>query len=451
MPLLEVDDFGLTARPSPASRPVLSQLQFLCEPGQIVGVTGPSGSGKTSLLMALSGNLDTWMPESQTTGAIRLHGHPTSPEVLREASFLVTESGRSQLSSLASTAIREMAVPLEMRGLPPSSVLRRSLRCVREAGIRRRMKAPLGELSGGEIARMNLAAAIGVRPTLLLFDSAFAEIDSAFRVKLIDWVRKACKSSGAAAVFAFSPSEVDHGFFDRVVELPSFDEPAFSTSVAAHSTSLLGPHPQVVSLQDLCFRFSPSEPLLFKNICLSMKQSDAVLLLGQNGSGKSTLGRLLAEELKPSSGEVRWSPPPGRASVQRMGMAPQDPDGWFCCKSIEEELLLGASGDDTSLSQRMAAALDLDRFRHLNPYDVPRCVRKRLSLAISVRARPLVVFWDEPTQYQDLRGLTCVVAGLELVRSASISVLCATHDNRLISAGSTFRSVHIIGDALVEE
>ena len=48
----------------------------------------------------------------------------------------------------------------------------------------------------------------------------------------------------------------------------------------------------------------PNKDLLFDNINLTINAHNKIALIGNNGSGKSTLLRIVAGELKPSSGHI---------------------------------------------------------------------------------------------------------------------------------------------------
>lgn len=56
-----------------------------------------------------------------------------------------------------------------------------------------------------------------------------------------------------------------------------------------------------ISVHQLCYVHADKEPL-FQNIDLTVNKGQRLALVGNNGSGKSTLLRILAGNLKPSSG-----------------------------------------------------------------------------------------------------------------------------------------------------
>jgi ABC-type protease/lipase transport system fused ATPase/permease subunit len=67
-PAARVTIEGLTYSLSGASRPILSNVSFGIEPGEVVGVIGPSGAGKSTLARHLVGVL------APVSGAVRLDG-----------------------------------------------------------------------------------------------------------------------------------------------------------------------------------------------------------------------------------------------------------------------------------------------------------------------------------------------------------------------------------------
>ena len=59
---------GLTFFPAPGAKPLLRNVSFRIEAGEVLGVIGPSGAGKSTLCRHLVGVL------SASSGAVRLDG-----------------------------------------------------------------------------------------------------------------------------------------------------------------------------------------------------------------------------------------------------------------------------------------------------------------------------------------------------------------------------------------
>ena len=155
--------------------PVLTDLSFTLEPGQVTALVGPSGSGKSSIARLLLG---LYAPQS---GRIILDGIPVEDwprDVLRERIALVPQEAGLFNTSLAGnisfpdTEARREDIELAMKlaGLDGSpNVFPDGLETrIGERGVR---------LSGGERQRIAIARAILRRPGLLIADEATSSLD----------------------------------------------------------------------------------------------------------------------------------------------------------------------------------------------------------------------------------------------------------------------------------
>jgi len=59
-----------------------------------------------------------------------------------------------------------------------------------------------------------------------------------------------------------------------------------------------------IDVQNVSFRYSRTDPFVFRNINLSIKQGESIGLIGPSGCGKSTLIKLLIGVLEPTEGEI---------------------------------------------------------------------------------------------------------------------------------------------------
>ena len=150
----------------------LRGLRLEVAAGEIVTLLGRSGSGKTTLLNLLAG-LD-----QPTRGRVEFEGADLST---------LGERGRTQLRRRrigfvfqffnllpTLTALENVALALELAGLPDGGRAAEALRAVGLQGKERRRP---GELSGGEQQRVALARAFAPSPRVLFADEPTGNLD----------------------------------------------------------------------------------------------------------------------------------------------------------------------------------------------------------------------------------------------------------------------------------
>ncbi len=155
------------------SPPALDGISLDLNSGESVVVAGLSGSGKSTLCLAASGLLETF-PAKRTGGEL-VRAESGGAGDLRVA--IVLQNFYSQITYLRPTVMEEIAFPCENMGLPREESARRvadAIERIRIGHIARRN--PL-ELSGGEKQKVVLAAAVAMKPDLLILDEPLSQLD----------------------------------------------------------------------------------------------------------------------------------------------------------------------------------------------------------------------------------------------------------------------------------
>jgi putative ABC transport system ATP-binding protein len=153
---------------------ILHPLTTTIERGQFVAIVGPSGSGKSTLLGLLAG-LD-----APTSGSVVIEGVD------------ITALGEDALAKLRGdkigfvfqffhlipslTAYENVAVPMEIKGVPNPGIRARAL--LEEVGLTDRGHHYPSQLSGGEQQRVALARALANDPPIVLADEPTGNLDS---------------------------------------------------------------------------------------------------------------------------------------------------------------------------------------------------------------------------------------------------------------------------------
>ena len=165
----------------------------------MVALLGPSGCGKTTLLRCIAGL------ERPDAGEVRLDGRPLSGQ----GTFVPPERRRIGMVFQDGALFPHLSVAGNVGyGLSRSERRGRrvaeALALVDLAGLGERMPA---SLSGGQAQRVALARALVTRPSVLLLDEPFSNLDTILRIQIRAEVQRLLADLGVTAVFVTHDQE----------------------------------------------------------------------------------------------------------------------------------------------------------------------------------------------------------------------------------------------------
>ena len=117
------------------------------------------------------------------------------------------------------TVRAELAFPLENRGWPAGAVARGVEEVALALGVEALLDRPTPELSGGELQRVALGAALAGRPRVVLLDEPTSQLDPVAGDELVWLLRRLNEEWGTAVVLAEHRLERCLAHADRVVIL----------------------------------------------------------------------------------------------------------------------------------------------------------------------------------------------------------------------------------------
>ena len=168
--------------------------------GGLVALLGPSGCGKTTLLRCVAGL------ERPDSGEVRVDDRVLSGP----ATFVAAERRRIGMVFQDAALFPHMSVTRNVAyGLPRRAPDRGArvadaLALVGLSGFEHRMPATL---SGGQLQRVALARALAPRPSVILLDEPFSNLDAPLRAELRVEVRRMLTSIDATALFVTHDQE----------------------------------------------------------------------------------------------------------------------------------------------------------------------------------------------------------------------------------------------------
>ncbi|HET8822192.1 MAG TPA: ATP-binding cassette domain-containing protein [Thermoleophilaceae bacterium] len=473
-PLVVAERFGYRYPESPG--PSLRDVTLTLEPGTFTVLAGVSGSGKSTLLRALSGLVP------------HFHGGEASGE-LAVGGLDVRDHGPGELAAVCGTVFQEpetqvvmggvraeLELPLEHRGQAAGAVARAVEETALGLGVAHLLDRRTDTLSGGELQRVAIAAAMVHDPPLLVLDEPTSQLDPVAGDELVWQLRRLNEDWGTAVVMAEHRLERCLPAADRVIamvdgepacdappgeflEWASRSHPALATP-AARLFSLAGLRPLPASVKDahaglraagvapqlehqpaaeegaprrkwwggrvdepehaLSLRDVWHEvedgPTILRGIDLALQPGERVALMGRNGAGKSTMLRLAKGLAEPTRGRVE------RAGD--VALLLQNPGDYLVHDHAVEDA--GAAG---------VAKAGLAGRQHANPRDLSGGERQRLALEVVLAGDgPAVVLLDEPTRGMDSVHRDELVARIRELAGGGAAVMVATHDTEFAAA-----------------
>ncbi len=150
---------------------VLHGLTFEVPRGRVVGLLGPSGCGKTTLMRAIVG------VQVIESGTVEVLGHPAGSRRVRDRVGYATQRPAVYLDL---TVRENLAYFARVIGAPKTDVAR----VLEQVDLTEYADRLAGTLSGGQLGRTNLAAALLGSPELVVLDEPTVGLDPVLRKEL---------------------------------------------------------------------------------------------------------------------------------------------------------------------------------------------------------------------------------------------------------------------------
>ena len=377
---------------------------FSCEvcAGQISLLLGPTGSGKSTILSLIKPEI---APQGRREGSIIVCGQEVS--TMTQAQSVDTIAFVPQATSQAlvcETPLKELAFGLENRGVSEKEMRRRIFETVSFFGMESLLHKRCNELSGGEQQLVALAAALVMRPKLLLLDEPTSQLDPFAQKSFTALLERVARELNVAVLVATHDVTAFEYLADARVCLGG-EKP---DALQADSSSRQALCPRS-SAPNQASTAADSTPVLeFSAVTFAYPQSEQLVL---------------------------------SKCSQSQGYIPQDPELLFTCQSVGEELAQwqqsGAYSDQDVQELLEASGLlartTYQKLMSSHPYDLSGGQQQLLALVKVLLTKARLLILDEPTKGLDVPTKDAVANLLSRAQSEGATIVIATHDMQLIS------------------
>ena len=477
--------------------PALREVTWDVADGEFVLLAGPSGSGKSTLLRCLNG-LVPHFSGGVLVGGVSVAGIDAvraGPRVLSRQVGFVAQDPEAQ--AVLDRVEGEIAFALENAAVSPDEMRLRVEEVLDLLDLTPLRDRRLHTLSGGERQRLAIAAALALRPRVLVLDEPTSQLDPQSAEDVLRALVRLNDDLGLTIVLAEHRLERIARYADRLTYLEAgqvvADGPVravlprlpvappllqlaqalnwqptpltvkearpFATALAdgaaaadqadvppsAPTVTLAPPAaPSLLAVSDLRFSYNGHQTL--KDISFSIAPGEAVAMVGRNGSGKSTLLKCIVGVLRGQSGEVRVNGRPTRGRdvadiCREVGYLPQNPDDLLFADTVADEVRATLRNHGLPLPPDEVAAqlarLGLDALAGVYPRDLSVGQRQRVALAAVTATRPRLLLLDEPTRGLDRQAKEALVALWRGWLAEGAALLLVTHDVEMAATIAT--------------
>ncbi len=177
-----------------------------------------------------------------------------------------------------------------------------------------------------------------------------------------------------------------------------------------------------------------------KDVTLSIKEGEFVVVLGHNGSGKSTLAKLLSGFVTADSGKVMVADIDASDEEkvfelrQNVGMVFQNPDNQTVASIIEDDIAFGPENlgiEPAEIRRRVDWALDavnMTDYAEHTPFKLSGGQKQRIAIAAILAMLPKTMILDEATSMLDPKG-RCEIMDIvrRLNKEEGMTIILITH------------------------
>ncbi len=385
-----------------AAQPALQNVNLQVSAGEFVLVVGASGAGKSTLLRCING-LAPHFSGGTLSGQLRVNQLDpvlATPQVMSRHVGFVFQDPEAQF--VMDRVEDEIAFALENAALPPQEMrvrIEETLDLLDLTALRNR---PLDTLSGGERQRVAIAAALALRPRILVLDEPTSQLDPKSAEDVLNALVRLNSDLGLTILLAEHRLERVLPFVDRLIylapdgtvlvddaravlrQLP-WGPPLITLGKALHweplpltikeglrfsrqvsvntgqlsvdsgQSAVSSEHRDTVGrsgapgqeplLRVRQVQVSYARQAVLNGINLDLWPGEIVALLGRNGAGKTTLLKSLVGLVHLQAGSIALAghditQQPVATRCRTLGYLPQDPNALLFADTVREELLI---------------------------------------------------------------------------------------------------------------
>jgi peptide/nickel transport system ATP-binding protein len=459
-----------TRRDAAAPVAVVQDVSLRLDEGEALGLVGASGSGKTMTARAIVRLLPAG---AQVEGSIRCRARPVlalkREELLRYRASdvaMIFQDPRAHVNPVRKIGDFLTEALVFVHGTARGRALARVTQLLGETGIEdpeRRLRQYPHELSGGQLQRVMIAAALACEPKLLIADEPTTALDVTTQSEVMALLDELRRRRGLALLFITHDLDLAAAVCERTAVMRAGRIEQVGPSAQLHKPQP-APREEPVSIAR---RRQPQEPVLelsglskvfrargapelraVDDVTLALAAGRSLAIVGESGSGKTTIARMIVGLEAPSAGSIKVAgyarEHPARGARERRVRAreaqmvfqdnytsldPRQRVGEALAEAVDLHFHPRA-GERRRRVEELLASVRLER-EHAGA--LPRALsggeRQRVAIARALAVEPRLLVLDEAVSSLDAATQTQILELLAEIRARTgTSYLFISHD-----------------------
>ncbi len=498
MTLLRAENLSLSIN----GTPILHDVDFSLDRGEILALTGESGSGKSMTAFATMG----LTPKGTQIDGKLLFDGLNLPDLTEDAYcklrgrrigmvFQEPMTALNPVQSIGQQVMETILIHGDMSRQAAETRAKEILTRVNLPPERYPMSRFPHEMSGGQRQRVVIAMAMALRPALLIADEPTTALDVTTQAQILDLLKSLVKEEDMALLMITHDLAVVSGMADKLAVMNKgvivetgpvqdvlsqqkhpYTRELFKASKHAADLPAQDCGAPILSVKDAIRDYPLPKPYPFapakafravKGISFDIARGERVGLVGESGCGKSTLTRAILG-LEPLQGgsvlfdgiditQKRQNP----QVFRKMQVVFQDPYGSFnprhkVSRLITEPFHLwqdaptGKAREDAIADVLEAVGLKPeDQHKHVHAFSGGQ--RQRIAIARALITQPDLVLFDEAVSALDVRVRAQILDLMaDISRQRNLAWLFISHDLHVVRS-ITDRVLVMNGGQIVED
>ena len=504
--VLRIEDLNIDFVTDAGAVPAVRGVDLEVKAGEILAIVGESGSGKSVTARTALGIL---AENGASLGAVYLNGK--NMLTLRGAELraargrdvaMVFQEPSTALNPVFTVGWQIMEGIRAHSKISKKEAKTRAIEAMRQVGIpdpEQRVDYYPHQFSGGQKQRVVIAAALALKPELIVADEPTTALDVTVQAEILALLRELRDELGTAIVIITHNMGVVADIADRVIVMNQGkiveQAPAiqlFEQPQEDYTRSLLAAVPHLgrqsasagmeerpvagaevlVEAKDLVVHFpgrmgAPGFTAV-NGVDLKIHAGEVYGLVGESGSGKTTIGRTIAGLNKMTGGSLNvlgyemanFKERTFKPLREQIGFVFQDPAASFnphltIGECVAEPLMMHRDLGAAATREKVGALLEAVQlpasFANRYPHELSGGQRQRASLARALALEPKLLIADEPTSALDV-SVQAKVLDLfrDLQQELGFAALFVSHDLAVVDQLSTWVGVLFRGSLLEE-